>query len=73
MLQNKLNLDKMKIMKFATNNKHISISVWLTVIKQSKKWLQFHGLQTEYNFKKHTEYIFPKLSSAYFPMRAVTL
>jgi hypothetical protein len=72
MVKKKLNVDKMKIMKF-DNNKHVSISVLLMVIKQLKKWFQLHGLQIENNFKKHTEYILPELNLAQCPMRAVTL
>jgi hypothetical protein len=62
-------------MKFATNN-NISINFNISYDnKTTEKVLttKFLGLQLDnnLNWKKHTEYIYPKLSSGCFAIRAV--
>jgi hypothetical protein len=70
-----LNFDKTDFMKFATNNK-TSINFNIACDNKTIEVLttKFLGLQIDnnLNWKKHIEYIIPKLSSASFAMRTVT-
>jgi hypothetical protein len=63
-------------MKFTTNNEtsiNFNIGYDNKTIKEVVR-TKFHGLQIDnnLNWKKHIEYIIPKLSSACFSMRTVT-
>jgi hypothetical protein len=64
-------------MKFSANNKTcINLNVgYDTKTIEEVLTTKFLGLQisNNLNWKKHTEYIIPKLSSACFAMRTVTL
>jgi hypothetical protein len=70
------NFDKTNVIKFATNNKpsiNFNIAYENKTVEEILR-TKFLGLQIDnnLNWKKHIEYIIPKLSSTCFAMRTVT-